>query len=45
LFPQYDSGVYSNNTADMVVSRGIGNSVFPVRFANRPEVILITLKA
>ncbi len=45
ILPEYDSGVYSCGKTDMVVSRGIGNSVFPVRFANRPEVILITLKA
>ena len=44
LLPEYDSGVYSSSDTDMVVSRGIGNSVFPVRFNNRPEVILITLK-
>lgn len=43
LFPKYDSGVYSSGDTDMVVSRGIGNSVIPVRFNNRPEVILITL--
>lgn len=44
LFPEYETGVYSNGRTDMVVSRGIGNSVIPVRFNNRPEVILITLK-
>lgn len=44
LFPQYDSGVFSCGNTDMVVSRGIGNSVIPVRLNNRPEVILITLK-
>lgn len=44
LLPEYDSGVYTSARTDMVVSRGIGNSVVPVRFNNRPEVILITLK-
>ena len=29
----------------MIVSRGIGNSAFPFRFNNRPEVILVILKA
>ena len=28
----------------MIVSRGIGNSILPFRFNNRPEVILIELK-
>ena len=45
ILPKYDSGVYSSGNTDMVVSRGIGNSVIPVRFNNRPEVIIITLNA
>lgn len=44
LFPKYDSGVYTEGRSNMVISRGIGNSSFPIRFANRPEVILITLR-
>jgi predicted MPP superfamily phosphohydrolase len=44
ILPEYDSGLYQSQNTQMVVSRGIGNSVFPIRFANRPEVILITLK-
>ena len=44
LFPKYDAGLYTDGNTNMVVSRGIGNSVFPLRFNNRPEVILIELK-
>ncbi len=44
LFPEYDAGLYSEGNTDMVVSRGIGNSILPFRFNNRPEVILIELK-
>lgn len=44
LFPDYDSGHYANGNTDMIVSRGIGNSTFPLRFNNRPEVILVELK-
>jgi predicted MPP superfamily phosphohydrolase len=43
LFPQYDSGVYTEGDASMVVSRGIGNSSFPFRFNNPPEVLLVEL--
>lgn len=44
LFPEYDSGLYVREDTSMIVSRGIGNSLFPLRFNNRPEVILITLQ-
>lgn len=44
FFPKYDAGLYTDNDTNMVVSRGIGNSIIPVRFNNRPEVVLIELK-
>ena len=43
-FPEYDSGLYASGDTNMLVSRGIGNSLFPLRFNNRPEVILVELK-
>ena len=43
LFPKYDAGVYSEGNTTMVVSRGIGNSVIPIRINNRPEIVLIEL--
>lgn len=45
LFPKYDSGIYTQENTNMVVSRGIGNRLFPFRFNNCPEVILIELKS
>lgn len=45
LFPEYDSGLYTEENTNMLVSRGVGNSIIPLRFNNRPEVILIELKA
>ncbi len=44
FFPEYDSGIYEKNETKMCVSRGIGNSVFPFRLNNRPELIIIELK-
>ncbi len=44
FFPEYDAGVYSKGETWMVVSRGLGNSVFPLRINNRPEIVLIELK-
>ncbi len=43
LFPEYDAGAYTQNGTTMFVSRGVGNSLFPLRFNNRPEVLLIQL--
>lgn len=43
LFPEYDSGVYQENEFAMVVSRGIGNSIIPVRVNNQPEIVLVEL--
>lgn len=43
LFPEYDAGLFSEDGTNMMVSRGIGNSIIPIRFNNRPEVILVEL--
>lgn len=43
LFPQYEVGLYSDGNTNMVVSRGLGNSIIPIRFNNRPEIVLIEL--
>lgn len=45
LFPKYDSGLYTDGITNMVVSRGLGNSIIPFRFNNRPEVVLVELNA
>lgn len=48
FFPEYDSGLYTVPTEKgetlLYVSRGLGNSIIPIRFANRPEVILAVLE-
>ena len=43
LFPQFDAGIYSEDDTTMIVSRGIGNSVIPIRINNRPELVCIEL--
>ena len=45
MFPQYDAGLYTDGSTSMVVSRGIGNSIIPFRFNNRPEIVLVELSA
>ena len=44
FFPRYDAGLYLQGQSAMVVSRGIGQSVIPVRLNNRPEIVLIELR-
>ena len=43
LLPQYDAGLYTSGSTNMIVSRGLGNSIIPIRFNNRPEVVVIEL--
>lgn len=44
LFPEYDAGLYTEENTNMLVSRGVGNSILPFRVNNRPEVVLIELQ-
>lgn len=44
LFPRYDGGLYSEERTDMIISRGIGNSLFPFRVNNRPEIAVAILQ-
>ena len=43
IFPKYTSGVYMNSGRQLVVSRGLGNSSFPIRLFNHPEIIIVSL--
>ena len=43
-FPQYDAGSFTEGKTTMLVSRGIGNSIFPLRFNNRPEIPVAVLE-
>lgn len=45
MFPEYTSGYYTKNFSTMVVSRGLGNSIVPIRIFNRPEIVVVTLKS
>ena len=43
LFPKYCKGLHEKNRAHMIVSRGLGNSGFPLRLFNAPQVVAVTL--
>ena len=42
-FPKYTSGVHKEGKTSMVISRGLGNSEFPLRLFNRPEMVIIEI--
>lgn len=43
LLPEYTSGKHICGSTQMIISRGLGNSEFPLRIFNRPEVLVITV--
>ena len=43
FFPEYDAGQFTEENTTMIVSRGIGNSIIPVRINNQPEIIVVEL--
>lgn len=44
FFPKYDAGLFEEENTKMIVSRGLGNSLFPLRVNNRPELVFISLR-
>ena len=43
LFPTYAEGIHTENNSTLIVSRGLGNSTFPIRLFNLPELIIVSL--
>ena len=44
LFPKYTAGEYRMGNTTMYVSRGLGNSVIPIRLFNDPEIVCVELR-
>lgn len=44
FFPDYTAGLYEVGDTQMIVSCGLGNSLIPLRFNNRPELVLAVLR-
>lgn len=44
FFPDYDAGIWTEGDTTLVVSRGLGNSVFPLRLNNPPELVVAQLE-
>ena len=44
FFPQYTNGLYTlHDDVKLIVNRGLGNSQFPIRINNYPEVLVINI--
>ena len=44
LFPKYTSGKHLVDNTAMFISRGLGNSIIPIRIFNRPEIVKLVLE-
>lgn len=45
IFPEYTEGAVIKENTTMYISRGLGNSAFPFRLFNRPEIVCVTLSS
>lgn len=44
VFPKLTEGSHVKNDSTLIVSRGLGNSIFPFRLFNHPEIVSVTIK-
>lgn len=44
ILPSYTRGVWGQGQSQMVISRGLGNSRFPLRIFNRSELVLVEIR-
>ncbi len=44
FFPKYSEGMHEMGSTTMIISRGLGNSIIPVRLFNLPEIVCVELK-
>ena len=44
FFPDLYEGVHTFGDTTMIISRGLGNSIFPVRINNDPEIVKVVLR-
>ena len=44
FFPRYTEGLHHKDNTDMIISRGLGNSIIPIRINNMPELVIVEFK-
>lgn len=44
FFPKYTDGLHKSADTSMIISRGLGNSIIPLRLFNFPDIVCIDLK-
>ena len=44
LFPEYDAGLYETESSKLLISRGLGDSIIPLRFGNRHTLLVVELR-
>ena len=45
FFPKYTEGEHVAGNSTMIISRGLGNSIIPLRIGNPPEIVCVDLQA
>jgi predicted MPP superfamily phosphohydrolase len=45
FWPRFSEGQIEHDGTIMIVSRGLGNSILPLRVNNRPEVVVVTYRS
>ena len=45
FFPEYKNGLHKLKHANLIISRGLGNSRCPIRLFNYPELVVINIKS
>ena len=45
FFPKYTEGEHVTGSSTMIISRGLGNSIIPLRIGNPPEIVCVDLQA
>lgn len=45
ILPEYTSGKHRMENTTMIVNRGLGNSIIPLRVFNRPEIVVVIFRS